>query len=615
MNKFYLSALTVAIAAGSAFAQSKSQMPLSQRVKATLDQQPHNFQSARGGVSALWSDDFSAPSNWVLSYEAGAPALNWQIGVGLENTGSFPTAPIQSTTASNGYAMLDSDGFGNESLVEKSYMTTANPIDLSGVDNVVLQFESWYRKWTYEECYVVISTTGTDWPDLTPDSDISGLPNVFYVWPGMETQEVISNPTLVRINISEAAGGESQVWVRFVWTGTYGYSWYVDDAAIIEQPANDVVLNYSFLSHTGNGEEYGRIPSSQLTGAMLVGGEFYNFGYDAQTGIELEMEVFDANNNVVFSFSDSEANLANDATVVLEELISIPELDNGLYRAVTTVTSAEEQDGLFFANNDHERNFTITDEYYSIDGVGQHPEGYQALGSIGSNSFTDAEEGLMIFAYYEVAAPLTVYGIEVLLQSSTEPGGAIIVSIHDTTDVLANVVTNPLYQGDIYDVTEEDVAAGFIRILFDSPEELSEGGYYAAVELFGGEGQHIRVVNDLTVPQPALASVIYIPGDQVYTNGNASAVRLVVDPALSINDVASLQGVSLFPNPSNGIVNVTTSTADRHLVEVFNVLGSNVLTTSLNGNGTIDLSGNAPGIYSVRVSNGEAFMVQRIVLN
>lgn len=616
MNKFYLTVLSVAIASGSALAQSKSQMPLHQRVKATLDQEPHQYNAARGGVTPIWSDDFSNASNWVLSYEPGAPALNWQIGLGLTNTGSYPTAPIQSTTASNGYAMLDSDGYGNQNLIEKSYMTTASPIDLSAVDNVVLQFESFYRKWTDEECYIVISTNNTDWPNLNPTSDISGLPNVFKVWPGMAVQAVISNPTLVRINISAVAGNQPQVWVRFVWTGTYGYSWFVDDAAIIEQPANDMVLNYSFISHTGNGEEYGRIPASQLNSTMLVGGEVYNFGYETQTGIELNTQVFNAQNNVVFSYNGSVASLATETAAQLEADVTLPALSNGLYRAISTVTSTQEQDGLFFGNNDHLRNFTVTPLVYSLDGIGQHPDGYQALGSIGTNSFTDAADGLMIFAYYEVSSTLNVYGIEFALHSSTVTGGGYIVALHDSTDIRGNVVTNPFFQSSLFDITAADTIAGIVRVIFNQPVVLSPGGYYAGVELFSGSNENdIRILNDLTVPQPSLASMIYIPDDQVYTNGNASAIRLMTDPALGIRDAAALTGVNIFPNPTNGILTVTTNGSDRHLVEVFNMLGSNVLTTSVNANGSIDLSGNAPGVYSVRVSNGEAFMVQRIVLN
>jgi hypothetical protein len=616
MNKFYLSVLSLLALGTGAIAQSKSQMPLSQRVKPTLDAQPHTFQSERGGVSPIWSDDFSDASTWVIEHAASAPALDWQIGIGLVNTGTYPTAPIESTTSSNGYAMLDSDGFANQSQTESSYMTMAQPVDLSAVNNVVFQFESFYRKWTDEECYVVVSTNNTDWPELTPTTDITALPNVFKAWPGMEVQAVISNPTLVRINISAAAGGQSQVWVRFHWTGTYGYSWFVDDAAIIEQPANDVVLSTSFLSHTGNGEEYGRIPSSQLNPTMLVGGQVYNFGYDVQSDIALDLEVLNANDEVVFNYAGAATTLASADTVTLEMEVNIPALENGLYRSIATVTSSQEQDGSFFSNNNHLRNFEVIDEVYSLDGIGIHPDGYQALGSIGTNSFTDGADGLMVFSYYEVAQELDVYGIEFLITSTTLPGGAVIAALHDSVDVRAGVVTNAIAESDIADVTQADIDAGFVRILFSEAVSLPAGGYYAGLELFSNDSTSpIRVVNDLTVPQPALASMIYIPDDNVYTNGNAMAIRLMLENPNAIGDVAALEGVSMYPNPSNGIVNIRTTQLERLTVEVFNVMGENVLTTAINGNSTIDLGANAKGVYMIRVSNGNAFTAQRIVVN
>ncbi len=619
MNRFYRFAGGLLLISTTAIAQTqtKTQMPLMQRVKPTTDAVAHNFIGSRDGVEPIWSDDFSDPTTWELSTWQGAPQLNWQIGVGLENTGGFPTAPVQSTTADNGYAMLDSDGFANQSLVEKSMMTTVNPIDLSNVDRVVLQFESFYRKWTYEECYIVVSTTNDDWPDLTPDTDISSLPNVFYAWPGMEVQAVINNPTLVRINISEVAGGQEQVWIRFHWTGTYGYSWFVDDVAIIEQPENDVVMNYSFLSHTGTGEEYGRIPQNQLNDFMQVGGEFYNFGFGDQTDVEMVLELFDENDVLVFDAVFSESLMATTDTVMAEEFVEIPTLESGLYRSVATVASNEESsDGVFFGNNSFLRNFEVSERYYSVDGLGIHPEENQAIGSIGSNSFEDAPDGLMVMAYYEVVQDLDVYGIEFLTTAtSTELGCAVIASLHDSTDIRNQTVTNAIYQGDIYDLTEADIANGFTRILFPEVQTLAAGGYYAALELFSGSGEaHIRVLNDLTVPQPALASMIYIPDDQVYTNGNAIAVRLITDQTLSIADRGMLSGVNVFPNPTNGVLNISLPTAEPHSVEVFDLMGRNASTSVVNGNGIIDMTGMVPGVYMVRVSNGEAFIVQRVVV-
>jgi len=621
MNKFYVSFLSLLAVGSGAFAQSKTQQPIGSRVKPTLDAVSHNVSLNRGGAAPLWSDDFSDPSNWVVGYAPGAPALNWQIGIGLTNSGSFPTAPVASTTASNGYAMLDSDGFANQSLTESSYMTTTDPIDLSAVDRVVLQFESFYRKWTDEECYIVISTNNTDWPALTPTTDISSMPNVFKAWPGMAVQAVINNPTLVRINISDAAGNQPQVWVRFHWTGTYGYSWFVDDVSIIEQPANDVVLNASYLSHTGNGEEYGRIPSSQLNPTMLVGAEVFNFGYDEQTDISLSLEVLNASNTIVFDFGGTESSIATTDTIAIEGNETLPTLATGLYRSIATVTSGQEQGGPFFSNNVHQRNFEITGAYYSLDGIGNHPTGYQALGSIGSNSFTGADDGLMIFSYYEIIEPLNVLGIEFLVRrnGSTWPGAAVIASIHDTTDILSNPVsvTNAIVTSEVYDITDADTTSGVVRVMFDQVQELTAGGYFAALELFSSDSAYpIRVIDDLTVPQPALASAIYDPSDNtVYTNGNAMSIRLILEVPNSIGDLVALEGVSLYPNPSNGVVNIHTAQVGQYTVEVFNMLGENMLTTVINGNTALDLSGNAKGVYMVRVSNDVATSTQRVILN
>ena len=59
--------------------------------------------------------------------------------------------------------MIDSDEYGGEeggTEVEDSWFTTAQPINLSSYPNVVLQFETWYRSWTYEKCWIVTSTDG-----------------------------------------------------------------------------------------------------------------------------------------------------------------------------------------------------------------------------------------------------------------------------------------------------------------------------------------------------------------------------------------------------------------------------------------------------------------------
>ena len=114
----------------------------------------NTIQSRQGG-DCIFSDDFSNPSTWETGYDPTACSLEWEIGVGLETGGSYPISSIESTTVDNGYAMIDSDEYGGEeggTEIEDSWFTTAQPIDLANYPNVVLEFETWYRSWTYEKC-------------------------------------------------------------------------------------------------------------------------------------------------------------------------------------------------------------------------------------------------------------------------------------------------------------------------------------------------------------------------------------------------------------------------------------------------------------------------------
>ena len=619
MNKIYTSAFAGVLIAGSAMAQSKalnsSSIPVQNRIAQQIDRP--SFQPSWGERGAtIWSDDFSNPTTWVEGVWPGAPELHWQIGTGLSSQGGAPIATILSTTADNGFALLDSDVFANEVEMEKSTLTTANSVNLSGFPNVVLEFESQYRKWTEESCYVVISTDGVTWPDLTADTTgLYMMPNVYEVWPGMQTQDPVDNPTLVRINISNSAGNQPAVWVRFHWTGIFGYSWYVDDVKITEQPPSEIAMRTSYFSHTGTGEEYGRLPVSQLNPTMLIGGEFENQGVSAQTNITVTADV---TGPVPFNVPLSQPTLAAGEIAFLETDFTLPALTAGLYTAATTISSTEIGADAYPDNNVHLRNFEITNDVYSLDGIGNHPEGAELLGSLGTPSFTGGADALFLFTYYPIKDGFTVTGIEMLLSSTSVAGGTAIVSLHDSANVVGDIVDEPIAVSTEYQITEADIAAGIVRVCFDTPVDLPAGNYYAGVEMFSNTNLNDwRILDDITVPQPALASAIFIPAMQVFTNGNALAIRLSGAANFCIVGVDEevLPGISLYPNPSNGEITLNAATAAKHTVEVVNALGEVVATSNFNLNLNLDLSSLAKGVYSVRVSTDKASFVQRVTLN
>jgi hypothetical protein len=625
MRKIHLVALASVFAGGSAFAQSKyvgpAEIPVQDRVKERIDG-VQEIQTQNRGGGPIWQDDFSNPSTWVLDHDETANSLDWEVGTDLGCGGSFPIDTIQSTTKANGYAMIDSDEYGGATggnEIEDSWLTTADSIDLTNYPNVVVEFETWYRRYNYERPFLVVSTDGVTWPELTPDTDISGMPNVFDLWPDFpDVTSLETNPTKMRVNISEVAGGQPKVWLRFHWTGTWGYAWFVDDVKVVEQPANDLVAESAYITHNGSGDEYGRIPQSQLLSSFDIGGQYFNFGYQDQNNVVESFDIATGGSSVMSSSTNTTLAMS-DSTYNVDETVtpSTSPLALGLYEGTFLVESDEETaGGANYDNNTYLRNFEVTADRYSLDGIGVHPAGYENLVSIGTNSFADAADGFQLLTYYDFSQNAAIMGLEIMLSASTVPGGTIICTIQDTANVFGDDLSNPLEESDVIDITQAHVDAGMVTVMFPEPFETDVNAYFAAVEMFSNANESdIRILDDLTVPQPATSSMIFTPDDQtVYTNGNAAAIRLITADNVSVGELNTLEGVSVYPNPSNGVVNVRFANADLYTIDVFNVLGERVHTEATASNTTIDLNGLDAGVYMVVVSTETARFTERLIV-
>ncbi|MGB1318336.1 MAG: T9SS type A sorting domain-containing protein, partial [Flavobacteriales bacterium] len=391
-----------------------------------------------------------------------------------------------------------------------------------------------------------------------------------------------------------------------------------DDVKVVEQPANDLVTEYAFISHNGTGDEYGRIPQSQLRPEFSLGGGFYNFGYTDQNNCIARIDVVDAAAATVMSATNSFAVALVDSTYEMEEVVTpVGPLSTGLYEGTLTVVSDEEpMSTLTFPNNIRHRNFMVTEDRYSIDGIGVHPEGTENLTSIGTESFADAADGFMMFTLYDVSEEVAIMGLEILLSSSTVPGGTIICSIHDTIDVNADDVNLQLEQTDVIDITQEHVDAGMITVLFDEPFVAEPNAYFAGVEMFSNDNaSEIRIVDDLTVVQPTGSSLIYTPDDQtVYANGNAAGIRLITADNVGIANTPRLTGVNVYPNPTEGLINVRFTNAGSYNLEVVDVLGASVYSAVAQYSTTIDLTEFAKGVYTVKVSNQLGVFAERLIV-
>ena len=97
----------------------------------------------------------------------------------------------------------------------------------------------------------------------------------------------------------------------------------------------------------------------------------------------------------------------------------------GLYEGTYTVSSTEEVvGGDNYGNNSLERNFEVTTDVYSQDGIDVQPASILSLGSLGSNSFTSELSNTVLAAMYHMRETENqVNGIQIALASGSAEGG------------------------------------------------------------------------------------------------------------------------------------------------------------------------------------------------
>lgn len=647
MSRLYIPVLALALVGNSAFgqvAQQSGAMRVAKKASEFPVRAPQRPMASGAARDIIWSDDFSNPSNWVAGTIAGASNNTWVIGT-TGPTGAFANqvGTITSTTASNGFALFDSDLLcsGNQHAT----LTIANPLDLSGYVGVLLEFEQNYKRF-YDNVWVDWSTDGTNWSEIQVNADLDhgGL------------AAPTANPEFTRINVSGLAGS-STAYFRFRFESTpasvqpetgasypgtlvgCAYAWMVDDVAITTLPDYEIQMNYAYTSTTGLGEEYGRIPSSQLPGTMNVGAEVFNLGLADQTNTVVNVAFTDVDGNAIPGFSGSleVGTVVSGESVVADGDINIPaNLPLGVYLANFTISSDNIAEDLDDSNNAMQRNFEVTDDIYSLDAIGNHTSG-ETLAQFGTASFTGDANPVYMTMYY-ISTEATYAGVTVELGSGTRLGNSAQIEAFmlDTLNIIQtpasvqpiNGITSPLHT-----ITQENLNNGAVGLVFEEPITLQPGAYYAAVRLYGSgtpgtdtpssNDPEVYILDDTTVPQPGWTSAIFLPNDiqddgtpgrRSYTNGNAFAIRLTSNPNVSVAEMKELTGINVFPNPTNGVFQISSDRTDVLFVEITDITGKVVRNTTLSSMATVDMSDVASGVYTVTVSSATERSVHKVTV-
>ncbi|WP_029034040.1 T9SS type A sorting domain-containing protein [Salinimicrobium terrae] len=103
---------------------------------------------------------------------------------------------------------------------------------------------------------------------------------------------------------------------------------------------------------------------------------------------------------------------------------------------------------------------------------------------------------------------------------------------------------------------------------------------------------------------------LMIIGFLLFANPASAQVSPPEPPAKEV----PIDGLSIFPNPATGQkVYINTKAGKAKRVEIYNVLGNNVLSSQLTGN-ELNISNLEPGVYIMKIQEGKSSATRKLVV-
>jgi len=537
----------------------------------------------------IWSEDFASgiPASWTNTTVSGP--VDWKYTT-VGHTGGYPTAALESSSAGNGWIIIDSDADNfSGGGAEDSHLLT-DTIDCTGYANVKLEFQQMFRRYLADVTTVRVTidggTTFTDWV-LNSTVDNSGTPN----------------PDYVNIDISAAiAASPSTVQIEFWWQGAWDYGWQIDDVAVKEIDTNDVLMkNETFNTAI----EYYMTPLNHVIPHDFTA-QVENIGLADQTNVFMSVDVNDGTSSV---FSDTSNVIGALATSTVDSL-GISNTFTPAAMGTYTVSYQVEQDetDLDLSNNSKVNSFEVTDTVYAADN-----------GIYGGEWWNQDTQGLGSDPYhigvaYEIMENDIATSVSVFVGPGTDIGSYMTVELYEYTGTEFSIAASE--ESDIVDLDATNIGT-WVTIPLLSNFTVTAGVPVLA-SVFHGGGMNIVYVGYGTNSAPGYTLSADDPNTGWLGQPRCAMIRLNL--ANGVNEIAEANetSVSIYPNPAKDRVQVNCSELETNAkVVLTDLTGKVVYTNSLSAGTTnfeINVNGLSAGMYGFSLLSEKGTVSKRICI-
>ncbi len=611
MNKFFFT-LSIVLLTSVSFAQvndsGRGKTP-SPRVHAKKTSVIH---SSVQNKSVIWQSNFSNTQDWLIGNSANNSA-NWEIS----NAPYFWWSGNTQLASSSGgnAASFNSDSFAQAAnQVENNAWIQSAPFGCSNFGTVAVTFQQFFNKWTGRTFIQVSNNGGQTWVDYEVNAS-------------MENNDETPNPEEITVDISATAAYQQEVIIRFLYLsnaisdgGTdntagdgWDYGWIVDDVMVAELPDNDVALTGAWHADIVNDYEYSMVPMSQ-TREMIPCVIVTNEGAMSQS-------------LVVTAVVSHNGTLVDQYT----ETVSVPyaSRDTVLFNTGFVPSSMGEYNVSFSVPFDQDTSNNSIDAapLFVNESIMAHDYGNSATFGWDPNSTNTSivqmsNEPHSWGNIYFPEEDEEIFGVDVNFAVGTTPGLFLLARVQ-RFDQIGGIQGNlQLVAEQSYVVNTPDIGTGVTTISFSQPAMLYEGAGYI-IDVFkvdGTTGTGFFIGgSDSSSEDDDYSTVAYGGYGQggavnYYTDwGFAPFVRANFNQILSVEET-NLQGVSVYPNPSSGMVTIENKENIFSTVTITNLEGREIYRTELNGTQSIDLSNHSSGVYLVTVTSESGSTTERIIL-